>query len=143
MVVPRFVQQALADLPLTVYGDGRQSRCFCHVSDVTGALLELILSDRSYGEVYNVGGTEEITMSDLASKVIELTGSSSDVAYIPYGEAFEEGFEDMHRRVPDTAKVNELIGWHATRSLEDIVNDVVEHERGTRRHVPRSEQVAV
>jgi UDP-glucose 4-epimerase len=143
MVVPRFVQQALAGQPLTVYGDGRQSRCFCHVSDVTEALLELILTERSHGEVYNVGGTEEITMGDLASKVIDLTGSSSEIAHIPYDEAFEEGFEDMHRRVPDTTKVHELIGWHATRSLEDIVNDVVEHGRATSRRSPSPERAAV
>lgn len=140
MVVPRFVQQALADQPLTVYGDGRQSRCFCHVSDVTTALLELMLTDRSYGEVYNIGGTEEITMSGLASKVIDLTGSSSSIAYIPYDEAFEEGFEDMHRRVPDTTKVNQLIGWKATHSLDDIIGDVVAHGRARRRDAPQPEQ---
>lgn len=130
MVIPRFVGQALAGEPLTVYGDGRQSRCFCHVADVTGALLGLALDDRAHGEVYNVGGTEEITMSDLAAKVIELTSSSSQTAYIPYEEVFAEGFEDMHRRVPDTRKVRELIGWRPNRSLEKIVLDVAEHRRG-------------
>jgi UDP-glucose 4-epimerase len=129
MVVPRFVQQALHGEPLTIYGDGRQSRCFCHVLDVCRALLGLALSERSYGEVYNVGGSEEITMQELAGRVIALTGSSSEVTRIPYEEVFRDGFEDMHRRIPDTAKVRELLGWTPSRSLEDIVLDVAEHCR--------------
>jgi nucleoside-diphosphate-sugar epimerase len=129
MVVPRFVEQALVDEPLTVYGDGCQSRCFCHVADVTEALLELMLTERSYGEVYNVGGSEEVTMDELAHRVIQLTGSSSDVSHIPYEEVFADGFEDMYRRVPDTSKLRELIGWRPTRSLEDIVLDTAAHRR--------------
>ena len=129
MVIPRFVGQALSGDALTVYGDGRQSRCFCHVADVTEALLGLALEERAHGEVYNVGGTEEITMSDLAGKVVELTSSRSSVSHIPYEEVFAEGFEDMHRRVPDTAKVRELTGWRPSRSLERIVLDVVAHQR--------------
>jgi UDP-glucose 4-epimerase len=129
MVVPRFVQQALNGEPLTIYGDGRQSRCFCHVSDVSRALLGLALSERSYGEVYNVGGNEEITMQELARRVIALTSSSSEVTYIPYEEVFRDGFEDMYRRVPDTTKVRELLGWAPSRSLEDIVADVAEQHR--------------
>lgn len=129
MVIPRFVEQALSGTALTVYGDGRQSRCFCHVADVTEALLALALDDRAHGEVYNVGGTDEITMTDLAARVIELTSSSSGVSYIPYDEVFAEGFEDMHRRVPDTTKVRELIDWQPSRSLERIVIDVAEHRQ--------------
>jgi UDP-glucose 4-epimerase len=130
MVVPRFVQQALAGDSLTVYGDGGQSRCFCHVADVTRALADLMLTERSYGEVYNVGSTEEITMRDLALRVIALTRSDSDISLIPYEEAFQDGFEDMHRRVPDICKVRELIGWRADRSLDEIILDVAEHHRG-------------
>jgi UDP-glucose 4-epimerase len=143
MVVPRFVTQALAGQPLTVYGDGRQSRCFCHVADVTEALLDLALSGRAYGEVYNIGGTEEITMTDLAVKVIELTASSSSVSHIPYDEVFEEGFEDMYRRIPDTGKVNELIGWRPRRPLERIILDVAEHERGPRVRTGATERAAI
>jgi UDP-glucose 4-epimerase len=138
MVVPRFVQQALAEEPLTVYGDGRQSRCFCHVGDVSGALLALSLDERAYGEVYNVGGSEEITMEGLARRVIELTGSSSQITHIPYEEVFKDGFEDMYRRIPDTAKVRELLGWSPTRSLEDIVTDVAEHCRAANAGVASS-----
>lgn len=131
MVVPRFVQQALAGHSLTVYGDGEQSRCFCHVADVTRALADLMLTERSYGEVYNVGSGEEITVNDLALKVIALTRSDSDISLIPYDEAFEDGFEDMYRRVPDTTKVRELIDWQAIRSLDEIILDVAGHQRGT------------
>ena len=129
MVVPRFVQQALAGDALTVYGDGGQSRCFCHVADVTSALAELMLTERSYGEVYNVGSSEEITIRDLALRVIALTRSGSDISLIPYEEAFEDGFEDMYRRVPDTRKVHELIGWRADRTLDEIILDVARHHR--------------
>ncbi len=131
MVVPRFVQQALAGDSLTVYGDGGQSRCFCHVADVTRALADLMLAERSYGEVYNVGSSEEITMRDLALRVIALTRSDSDISLIPYEEAFQDGFEDMYRRIPDTRKVRELIGWEAEYSLEEIIIDVAGHHRGT------------
>ncbi len=131
MVVPRFVQQALAGHSLTVYGDGGQSRCFCHVADVTRALADLMLTERSYGEVYNVGSSEEITMRDLALRVIALTRSDSDISLIPYEEAFQDGFEDMYRRVPDTGKVRELIGWRADRSLDEIILDVAGHHCGT------------
>jgi UDP-glucose 4-epimerase len=112
-----------------VYGDGGQSRCFCHVADVTRALADLMLAERSYGEVYNVGSSEEITMRDLALKVIALTRSDSDISLIPYDEVFQDGFEDMYRRVPDTGKVCELIGWQAERSLDEIILDVAEHHR--------------
>jgi UDP-glucose 4-epimerase len=129
MVVPRFVQQALAGEPLTVYGDGGQSRCFCHVSDVARALLGLVETERSYGEVFNVGSSEEITMSGLAQKVIELTGSDSGVSFIPYEEVFADGFEDMYRRVPDTTKVRELLGWTPSRSLDDVILDAAAYAK--------------
>jgi UDP-glucose 4-epimerase len=134
MVVPRLVSQALAGESLTVFGDGAQTRCFCHVADVVEALFALMREEGAYGEVFNVGATTEISILDLAERIVEITGSRSDVSRIPYNEAYGEGFEDMYRRVPDTTKVQTLIDWHPTRSLEDIVEDVVEHQR--RRQVP-------
>jgi UDP-glucose 4-epimerase len=128
MVVPTLVSQALAGQPLSVYGDGRQTRCFCHVSDVVGALTGLIGEERAYGKVFNVGATTEISILDLARRIIVLTGSSSDVALTAYADAYGDGFEDMYRRVPDITKIGELIGWSPTRSLDDVVLDVVEHQ---------------
>jgi UDP-glucose 4-epimerase len=130
MVVPRLVGQALAGEPLTVYGDGRQTRCFCHVADIVRALLDLMAEESAYGNVFNVGTTAEISILDLARRIIEVTGSDSDISLIPYDEAYGEGFEDMYRRVPDTSKVQALIGWRPTRTLEDVVQDVVAHQRG-------------
>jgi UDP-glucose 4-epimerase len=128
MVVPRLVAQALAAQPLTVYGDGRQTRCFCHVADVVGALADLLVEERAYGQVVNVGSREEISINDLAARIIEQTGSPSDVVYVPYDEAYEAGFADMHRRVPDTRKIAELIGWKPSRSLRQIIDDVAAHQ---------------
>ena len=128
MVVPRLVSQALAGEALTVFGDGRQTRCFCHVADVVEALLGLMSEERAYGGVFNVGATSEISMLDLAGRIIEMTGSRSGISLIPYDEAYAEGFEDMYRRVPDIAKVQALIGWRPTRSLENIVQDVIDHQ---------------
>jgi UDP-glucose 4-epimerase len=130
MVVPRLVGQALAGEPLTVYGDGHQTRCFCHVADVVQALFALMTEERAYGNVFNVGATTEISILDLARRIIELTGSGSDISTIPYGEAYGDGFEDMYRRVPDIAKVQALIGWTPTRVLDDVIGDVVAHQRG-------------
>jgi UDP-glucose 4-epimerase len=130
MVVPRLVGQALAGEPLTVYGDGRQTRCFCHVADVVQALFGLITEERAYGNVFNVGASTEISILDLAQMIIDLTSSPSEISLIPYDEAYGEGFEDMYRRVPDTTKVRELIDWHPTRTLEDVVQDVVACQRG-------------
>jgi UDP-glucose 4-epimerase len=124
MVIPRFVDQALKGEPLTVYGDGGQSRCFCHVSDVVRALSSLLDDPRAIGDVFNVGSTEEVTIAELARRVIEVTGSSSDVRFIPYDEAWEEGFEDMRRRVPDIGKVNELLGWTPRLTLDQIIESV-------------------
>ena len=124
MVVPRFVEQALSGRPLTIYGDGTQRRCFCHVSDVVAALQALLGSTEAEGQVFNVGTQEEISIRGLADKVLAVTGSSSDVVVIPYDEAYEHGFEDMPRRVPDTARIRGLIGWVPTRDLDTIIEDV-------------------
>lgn len=128
MVVPKFVRAALAEREVQVYGDGTQSRCFGHVGDVVGALADLMESDQHYGQVFNVGSREEITIRDLAELVVAMTGSTSEILTIPYAEAYEEGFEDMHRRIPDTTKINAAIGWAPTRSLDDILQDVIAYE---------------
>lgn len=129
MVIPTFVRQALAGQPITVFDDGSQKRCFCHVKDVVSALAGLMGREESYGEVFNVGGTEEITMMELAKRIREAAGSSSEIVTIPYSEAYAEGFEDMRRRLPDISKVAGLLGWSAERSLEQILEDVIEAQR--------------
>jgi len=129
MVVPNFVRQALAGQPITVYGDGKQSRCFCHVADVIRALIGLMEKPEAYGNVFNIGNHQEITILDLAKQVREVTGSKSEIAFIPYEKAYEQGFEDMPRRVPDTSKVKNLIGWQPTIGLPQILSDVVEYYR--------------
>jgi UDP-glucose 4-epimerase len=129
MVVPTLVSQALAGEPLTVFGDGQQKRCFCHVFDVVEALHGLMREESAYGNVFNVGATAEISMLDLAVRISELTGSQSDISLIPYEEAYAEGFEDMYRRIPDITKVQRLIDWRPSRTLENILQDVVDHQR--------------
>jgi UDP-glucose 4-epimerase len=129
MVVPTLARQAIAGRPITVYGDGRQRRCFCHVKDVVVALAELMSRNDAYGEVFNVGSTEEISILDLARRVREAAGSESEIVFVPYEEAYEEGFEDMRRRLPDTGKLERLLGWQPTRGLSQILADVVESER--------------
>jgi UDP-glucose 4-epimerase len=129
MVIPNFVRQALAGAPLTVYGDGQQSRCFGHVSDVVKGLAGLLESDRCFGQVFNIGNTTEITIRDLARQVRERCGSRSEIVNIPYEEAYEQGFEDMRRRVPDISKIKAAIGWEPTLSLDQILKDVIEHFR--------------
>lgn len=128
MVVPRLVRQALAAQPLTVYGDGRQTRCFCHVGDVVRALADLLFEERAYGEVINVGSGDEISIRDLARRVIEATGSPSEVVFVPYDEAYEAGFEDMARRLPDTRKIVEMIGWQPSLGLDRIIDDVAAYQ---------------
>jgi UDP-glucose 4-epimerase len=125
MVVPNFVSQALSGMPITVYGDGSQTRCFCHVADVVPALAELLTRPAAYGKVFNVGSNNEISIRDLAASVVKKTGSRSEIRYIPYTEAYPPGFEDMQRRVPDLQKIGALIGFRSTRSLEDILKDVI------------------
>lgn len=129
MVVPRFVRSALRNESLTVYGDGQQSRCFCHVEDVVQALVGLAGTAAAEGEIFNVGSTEEITIHALAERVILLTGSGSDIVQIPYHEAYEEGFDDMRRRKPNTGKIHKLLGWTAKRSLNEILRSVIAYER--------------
>jgi len=129
MVVPRFVQRALAGQPLTVYGDGQQTRCFCHVDDVVRAVISLARSPEAVGEVVNVGSTEEVTIEALARRVIALSDSPSEIVYVPYAQAYETGFEDMRRRVPYIDKINRLIGWAPRASLDDILQDVIAYER--------------
>jgi UDP-glucose 4-epimerase len=128
MVVPRFVRQALVGEDLTIFGDGTQSRCFCHVTDIVEGMLGLLASDEAVGDVFNVGAQNEISIRGLADLIIELTGSSSGVRYVPYGEAYEPGFEDMERRLPDISKIKRVTGWQPTRSLGDIVGDVIRYE---------------
>ena len=127
MVLPTFVRQALADQPLTVYGDGTQSRCFAHVSDTVEALVRLIEHPKAVGEVFNVGSEEEITIGELAHLVKDMTRSASEIRYIPYDEAYEEGFEDMHRRVPDISKIKGLLKFQPTRNTREIVQSVIDY----------------
>jgi UDP-glucose 4-epimerase len=129
MVIPNFVTQALAGRPLTVFGDGTQRRCFCHVSDVVRALGDLMGRDDVYGQVFNIGSQNEVEILDLAHRVKEATGSSSEIKLVPYDEAYEEGFEDMQRRIPDTTRIRERIGWEPTKSLDEILADVVDEHR--------------
>lgn len=129
MVIPNFVTQALADRPLTVYGDGTQRRCFCHVADVVRALADLMRREDVYGEVFNIGSDSEIEIRQLAERVVKMTGSPSEITLVPYDVAYEEGFEDMQRRVPDTTKIYERTGWRPTRSLEEILSDVIDEHR--------------
>jgi UDP-glucose 4-epimerase len=134
MVIPRFVEQALAGRPLTVYGDGTQSRCFTHVVDVVDAIVRLMRSETTVGEVYNIGSSEEITINDLAQRIIRLVGSSSRVVHIPFAEAYEENFEDMTRRVPALEKIGAAVGWTPQRDLEAILESVVAFEHAARVH---------
>ena len=129
MVIPRFVQRALKGEPLLVHGTGRQSRCFLHVKDTVTALAALMDHPRAVGDVFNIGSQEEVTIEDLAQRVIRITGSSSVIQRIRYEEAYEEGFEDMARRVPDISKVNGLIGFRPTMTLDQIIHSVVESMR--------------
>ena len=127
MVVPRFVRSALKNEPINIYGDGTQSRVFCHVYDAIEALLALVGSDKTINEVYNVGGTGEVTIKQLAETVIKQTNSNSTIEYIPYEKAYAPGFEDMQRRVPDIGKIKEAIAWQPQRDLKQIISDVAEH----------------
>ena len=134
MVIPTFVKQALAGRPITVYGSGKQSRCFCYVGDVVGALVRLMDAEDSVGEVFNIGSNQEISILDLAERVKELTDSDSEIVFVPYDEAYEEGFEDMPRRIPDTSKVNKLVGFKPEKRLDEILDAVIEFHRDNSRH---------
>ncbi|MEP6911262.1 MAG: GDP-mannose 4,6-dehydratase [bacterium] len=130
MVIPTFVRQALAGRPITVYGNGKQTRCFGYVGDVVGALIKLMDRSDSVGQVYNIGSNEEISIFKLAEKVKELTNSESEIIFVPYDEAYEEGFEDMPRRVPDITKINQLVGFRPEMTLEGILQSVISFHSG-------------
>ena len=129
MVVPSFVQQALANKPIKVHGDGEQTRCFCHVRDVVGALIALAEHPSAVGEVFNVGSDNEITIRALAEQVKAILGSKSEIVLVPYDDAYEEGFEDMRRRAPDISKVQALIGFKPKVDLATIIRDVAAYQR--------------
>ncbi|MEV7038844.1 NAD-dependent epimerase/dehydratase family protein [Amycolatopsis sp. NPDC051061] len=131
MVIPRFVKQALAGEPITVFGDGQQTRCFCHVHDVVPALVTLLSDESAYGKVFNLGSNEQTTISQLAERVITATGSASTIAKVPYEEAYGDGYEDMQRRIPDCTRANRQIGFAPTRTLDDIITAVVADRRGS------------
>ena len=124
MVLPRFVQSALKNEPITIYGDGTQSRVFCHVVDAVRAILTIAKTDSTIGEVYNIGGVGETTIKQLAEKIIELTKSTSTITYTPYDQAYTAGYEDMQRRVPDITKIKNAIGWSPENTLDSIIADV-------------------
>ena len=127
MVVPRFVRSALENEPISIYGDGTQSRVFCHVDDAIEALLSLVATDKTINKVYNVGGTGEITIKELADTVIKETKSQSSIQFIPYEKAYAPGFEDMQRRVPDVSKIKQELGWAPKNNLSQIIADVAAH----------------
>ncbi len=129
MVVPTFIKQAITGRPITIYGDGRQSRCFTHVSDVVRALMALMDHPGAVGEVFNIGSSEEVSIHALASRVKSLTNSDSEIVTIPYEQAYGEGFEDMPRRVPDISKIERLIGYRPTKSLDEILKSVIDFFR--------------
>jgi UDP-glucose 4-epimerase len=124
MVVPRFIQSALKGDPISIYGDGTQSRVFCHVSDAVRAILTIAATDSTIGEVYNVGGVGEVSIKKLADKIIERTKSDSVITYTPYDSAYPAGYEDMQRRVPNISKIKSAIGWEPEKTLDNIIDDV-------------------
>jgi nucleoside-diphosphate-sugar epimerase len=137
MVVPRFVRQALRNQAITVYGDGRQSRCFGYVADVVDAVTHLAENPEAVGQVFNIGSTEEVTIRGLAERVIVLTGCASTIQYVPYDEAYAPGFEDMQRRVPSLEKITRLTGYKPRHSLDDILQRVIAYEKNKLDDVPR------
>ena len=126
MVVPRFVGQALRNQPITIFGNGTQTRCFCHVSDVVGGLVALSEHPEAFGNVFNLGGVGEISIRDLASRIVELSGSNSELEFIPYSSAYEEGFEDMERRVPNIDRAKRLVGFDPSIGLDEIIHSVID-----------------
>jgi UDP-glucose 4-epimerase len=129
MVLPNFVRQALAGEPLTIFGDGQQTRCFGYVGDVVEALGKLIRTEKAVGEIFNIGNDEEVTIEALARRVIQITASQSQIVYVPYDQAYEAGFEDMQRRVPSLEKIRRFIGYHPKTSLNEIIQKVVDYQR--------------
>src|SRR5918997_1201733 len=130
MVIPTFVRQALAGRPITVYGDGKQTRCFGYVGDVIGALMSLMEHAEAVGQVFNIGSNEEVSILEVAGRVKELTGSKSEIIFVPYDEAYEEGFEDMPRRVPDITKIKQLVGFEPKEPLDGILKKVIAYYSG-------------
>jgi len=130
MVLPRFVQQAMRDEPITIHGDGQQTRCFCHVSDVVRALIELPSHPQTVGEVFNVGNPEEVSILELARRVKQAAGSRSELRLIPYEQAYAHGFEDMRRRVPSIEKIQQWIGWQPSYSLNEILDRMIRYQIG-------------
>ena len=124
MVVPRFVKSAIANEPITIYGDGTQTRCFAHVYDVVDAVIAIDFADNTIGKVINIGNDFEISINSLAKKIIHETGSKSEIVYVPYEEAYGHGFEDMERRVPNIDLINHLVGWKPERDLSIIISDI-------------------
>jgi UDP-glucose 4-epimerase len=124
MVLPRFIQAAIKNEPITIYGDGTQSRVFCHVADAVRAILTIANTDSTIGEVYNIGGVGETSIKQLAEKIIESTKSTSAITYTPYDQAYTAGYEDMQRRVPDITKIKNAIGWSPENTLDSIISDV-------------------
>ncbi len=129
MVLPRFVRQALRGQPLTVYGDGMQTRCFCHVSDVVQAIVGLLGRNTASGQIYNIGSSQEVTIRELAEQIVDRADSSSPIHFLPYDQAYAAGFEDLRRRVPDISKIEAEIGWKPTHLLPNILDDMMEFER--------------
>jgi UDP-glucose 4-epimerase len=130
MVIPRFVGQAVRNEPITVYGSGQQTRCFCYVGDVVNGIVALSENQEAFGKVFNLGGVEEISMIDLANRIIAISGSQSKIEMVPYSVAYEEGFEDMERRVPDTTRALNAVGFKPTATLDEIIKMVVDEARG-------------
>ena len=143
MVIPNFVEQALASEPISVFGDGEQSRCFTAVTDAVRACVGLMECDDAVGQVFNIGSTEEISMNDLARRVKELANSSSDIVHIPYEQAYGKGFEDMRRRTPDISKLQEFIGHRPTYTTDDIICEILQYLRTTRDVTARVDRAAV
>ena len=129
MVIPTFVKQALSGRPITVYGDGKQTRCFGYVGDVVSALVKLMDHPDAVGQVFNIGSNEEVSILELAQRVKELTNSTSEIVFLPYDEAYEEGFEDMPRRVPDISKIGEFVGFRPKMKLDGILQSVINYHR--------------
>ncbi|MDO9464809.1 MAG: GDP-mannose 4,6-dehydratase [bacterium] len=130
MVVPTFIKQALSGKPITVYGDGKQRRCFTYVGDVVNAIIALMEKDKAIGQIFNIGGTEEISIEDLAKKIKQLTNSSSEIVHIPYDQAYEQGFEDMRRRIPDISKLSRMlsgIGNFPKHGLDETLKLIIEN----------------
>ncbi len=129
MVIPNFVDRAVAGMPLEVHGDGQQTRCFCHVQDTVLAILGLLADDRAFGDVFNIGASDEITIHELAGRVVTAAASGSTLRLVPYAEVYERDFEDMRRRVPDTSKLRALTGWRPSRTLSDILEQSIAEAR--------------